>query len=96
LKCEAPQPAVEETGCASSDLYRRFRVAGVNDLCIMPDWTVFSDINGVVETFLQRYMIARLSAEEASEWRSAAAQAAQEGTFFMTWPHHCAVGTKPL
>jgi hypothetical protein len=45
---------------------------------------------------MQSDILPRLSAEEAGEWQMARAQAEAEGTFFMTWPHHCAVGTKPL
>jgi hypothetical protein len=36
-----------------------------------------------------------LTSDEGAEWRSAAAQAEAEGTFFITTAHHCAVGTKP-
>jgi hypothetical protein len=32
--------------------------------------------------------------EEAREWHKARAEAEADGTFFMTFPHHCAVGTK--
>ena len=44
---------------------------------------------------MQDGLLQKLSPEEATEWRTARAQAEAEGTFFMTWPHHCAVGTKP-
>jgi hypothetical protein len=43
----------------------------------------------------QRFHQAGLTQEEAQQWQSARVQAEAEGTFFMAWPHHCAVGTKP-
>lgn len=97
LKCEAPPPGLSSAfGCASTDLYRRFQQIGLADIHVVPDWSVFSDINGIVEGALQRVMTANLESHEVQEWRAAADQAVQEGTFFMTWPHHCAIGTKPV
>jgi hypothetical protein len=49
----------------------------------------------IFAAFLQQ-IAARLSAEEATEWQQAVARAETEGTFFMAFPLHCAVGTKPL
>jgi SAM-dependent methyltransferase len=96
LKCETPPPGVSSaTGCVSADLYRRFQHAGLEDVRILPDWTVFRDFHGVVEGTLQRIMAANLEPHEVTEWRAAAERAVQDGTFFMTWPHHCAVATKP-
>jgi hypothetical protein len=48
-----------------------------------------------VFTIFQQQILATLTAEEAAEWRSAAAQAEAVGTFFIATGHHCAVGTKP-
>jgi len=44
--------------------------------------------------FMQDQLLPKLSQEEAREWHAAREQAEAEGTFFMTFPHHCAVGTK--
>jgi SAM-dependent methyltransferase len=96
LRCEAPPRGVSSaSGCASADLYRRFQQIGLSDIRRVPDWTVFSDINGTVERALLLGMSANVEPHEAEEWRTAADRAVQEGIFFMTWPHHCAVGTKP-
>jgi SAM-dependent methyltransferase len=96
LKCEAPPSGVTSaSGCASADLYRRFQQIGLIDNCVLPDWTVFSDSAGIVEDALQRVLTINLAPYEAEEWRAAAQRAIQEGRFFLTWPHHCAVGTKP-
>jgi SAM-dependent methyltransferase len=43
----------------------------------------------------QRFHQVGLTQEEGQQWQSARTQDEAEGTFFMTWPHHCAVGTKP-
>ena len=95
-KCEAVFPAgVSQAGCADSSLYRRFHQSGLLDVRILPDLTVFTQMHGVVETLLQRNILAMLTPDEAAEWRAAAERAAQDGSFFLTWPHHCAVGKKP-
>ena len=44
---------------------------------------------------MQGGILPTLNAEEAAEWRAAAAQAQADGTFFISTPFHCAVGTKP-
>jgi len=44
---------------------------------------------------MQNSLLSKLSQDEAQEWKTARAQAEADGTFFMAWPHHCAVGTKP-
>ena len=44
--------------------------------------------------FMQNSLLGKLTEEEARQWQAARAQAEAEGTFFMAWPHHCAVGTK--
>jgi hypothetical protein len=36
----------------------------------------------------------KLNQEEVEKWKEAQAQAEAHGTFFMAWPHYCAVGTK--
>jgi hypothetical protein len=45
--------------------------------------------------FMQNLLLGKLTQEETQQWQSARAEAEAEGTFFMAWPHHCAVGTKP-
>jgi len=95
LKCEAPRGDIGTLGCASADLYRRFYQSGLTGIRVLPVWTVFSDVHGVVEEFMLRAVIADLMPDEAAEWRSAAERTMLDGTFFLTWPHHCAVGTKP-
>jgi hypothetical protein len=96
LKCEAPPSGgVSKLGCASADLYQRFHRSSLTKIRALPDWTVFSDLHGFVEEFVISSMMASLAPHEAEEWRVAAERAAEDGSFFLTWPHHCAVGTKP-
>ena len=43
---------------------------------------------------MQGQLLTNPTPEEAREWHAARAEAEAEGTFFMAWPHHSAVGTK--
>jgi hypothetical protein len=45
--------------------------------------------------FLQGGILPTLTAEEAEEWRAAVEQTEADGTFFISTPFHCAVGTNP-
>ena len=62
---------------------------------MFPQWAAFDRSATVVIQFLQNRLLPTLSPEEAQEWQRARAQAEAEGTFFIAWPHHSAVGTKP-
>ena len=86
----------EVKGCADASLYRRMRQAGLTQVKMLPQLAIFDRSEPTFLDFMQSDILPRLSAEEAGEWQTARAQAEAEGTFFMTWPHHCAVGTKPL
>jgi hypothetical protein len=44
---------------------------------------------------IQAGILPTLSPEETERWQRAVTQAEAEGTFFVTRPFHCAVGTKP-
>ena len=80
-------------GCDDSTLYARFASLGLNDTRMFPYISTFSDTTRL--RFLQGGILPTLTAEEAAEWRSAVEQAEAEGTFFISTPFHCAVGTKP-
>jgi SAM-dependent methyltransferase len=86
---------VAAAGCADASLYRRFHIAGLTGLTCFPQLVAINP--GQLSRFAisQQQVLAALTAEEAVEWRSAAAQAEATGTFFIAAPHHCAVGTKP-
>jgi hypothetical protein len=62
---------------------------------MFPQWAAFDRSATVVIQFLQNRLLPTLSPEEAQEWQKARVQAEAEGTFFIAWPHHSAVGTKP-
>lgn len=96
-KVEAPGAIgnVAERGCADASLYQRVHQAGLTRVKMLPQLTTFSRADTTVLQYLQDALFPKLSREEAQEWQGARAQAEAEGTFFMTWPHHCAVGTKP-
>ena len=80
-------------GCDDSDLYRRFNRLGLSNIKMFP--YVGSFDGGPRLQMLQTGILPSLNPEEAEEWRSAVTRAQAEGTFFISFPFHCAVGTKP-
>jgi SAM-dependent methyltransferase len=97
-KVEAPGAVggVAAQGCADASLYRRMRRAGLTRVKMLPQVPAFDVADAVMLLFMQDQLLPKLSEEEAREWQTAREQAEADGTFFMTWPHHCAVGTKAL
>jgi len=97
-KVEAPGAVggVAVQGCADASLYRRMRRAGLTRVKMLPQVPAFDLDDLTMLEFMQDQPLPKLSEGEANEWHAARAQAEAEGTFFMTFPHHCAVGTKAL
>ena len=93
-KVEAPQGQASPQGCADAGLYRRVLLAGLTQIKMLPQFAAFDHTNPTVLQFLQDALLPKLTEEEVREWLAARAEAEAAGTFFMTWPHHCAVGTK--
>jgi ubiquinone/menaquinone biosynthesis C-methylase UbiE len=95
-KVEAPGMlgTVASQGCADASLYQRMRHAGLTQVKVLPQLAAFDLADAPVLQFMQDGLLPKLSQEEVREWQTARAKAEAEGTFFMTWPHHCAVGTK--
>lgn len=79
-------------GCADASLYRRLRVAGLDNVQMLPQLAAY---DGSRLHAVQERVLALLSPEETHEWQAAVAQAEAAGTFFIALPFHCAVGTKP-
>ena len=86
--------SVATQGCADASLYRRFHEAGLTSVKMFPQLPAFAGSAASVLQFMQNALVGKLTEEEARQWQSARAKAEAEGTFFMAWPHHCAVGTK--
>lgn len=86
--------SVAAQGCADAGLYRLFHEAGLTAVKMFPQLPAFDGSAAYMIQFMQNALLGKLTEEEALEWHSARAEAEAEGTFFMTWPHHCAVGTK--
>ena len=80
-------------GCDDASLYERFARLGLTDMKMFPFISTFSDRMRL--QFLQGGILPTLTAAEAEEWRAAVDRAEAEGTFFISTPFHCAVGTKP-
>ena len=98
LKAKVEAPGffgdVSPQGCADASLYRRVRQAGLTQVKILPQLTAFDGADPTVLQFLEIGRLRKLNDEEVREWQAARAEAEGAGTFYMTWPHHCAVGTK--
>ena len=86
--------SAEETGCADASLYRRFQRAGLTEVGMFPQWASFDASDRFVLQMLQDGILSMLNPEEVQQWRKARAKAEADATFFISWPHHCAVGTK--
>ena len=80
-------------GCDEASLYARFQRAGLRRIKMFPQLAEFTTPDRLQQ--IQAGILPRLSPEDADIWRRAVAQAEAEGTFFVTRPYHCAVGTKP-
>ena len=95
-RIESP-PWVEDRGhpmgCDDASLYQRFSKLGLVNTKMFPFISTFSDSMRL--QFLQGGILPTLTAEESVEWRAAVDQAEAGGTFFISTPFHCAVGTKP-
>ena len=79
-------------GCDDATLYQRFSRLGLSNMKMFPFISTFSE--GIRLQFMQGGILPSLTAQEAEEWRAAADQAEADGTFFISTPFHCAVGTK--
>lgn len=84
----------EGTACMSASLYRRFHASALTNVQGWPHLATFTDSTGAVARFLLNGILMNLDDVDRMAWQHAVAQAAADGTFFMTWPHHCAVGMK--
>ena len=95
-KVEAPGfiGTVSPQGCADASLYRRVRQAGLTQVKMLPQLTAFDRTDPTVLQFLEVGLLRNLNEEEVREWQAARTEAEAGGTFYMTWPHHCAVGTR--
>jgi SAM-dependent methyltransferase len=87
---------VSPTGCADASLYSRFCAAGLIDLRFFPlHVSAMPEIEPIRAGGLEQQVRTLLSGDELTEWDRAAAAAKAEGSFFISQPLHCAVGTKP-
>ena len=96
-KVEAPGVIgnVSAHGCADASLYRRFHGAGLAGVRMFPQLAAFDRSASEFVRFMEDHLVAHLAADEVEQWRAARAHAEADGTFFMGFPHHAAVGTKP-
>ena len=91
-KVEAlPNGTAGPKGCADGSLYRRFCEAGLHDVSMFPQLAAYT---GARAHTANERIHAALSPDELTAWQAAVAQAEAAGTFFISLPFHCAVGTK--
>ena len=91
---ENQQTYDEGERCATATLYRYFQQSTLTDVRFSPQLALFYNPFGVVEQFMMSGYISSLSDEDAAAWQAALVEANQDGTFYLAWPHHAAVGTK--
>jgi ubiquinone/menaquinone biosynthesis C-methylase UbiE len=80
-------------GCHEASLYARFQRSGLSRIQMFPQLSEFNTPDRLQQ--IQAGILPLLSPEETDIWQRAVTQAEAEGTFFVTRPYHCAVGTKP-
>ena len=91
-KVEAlPNGTAGPQGCADASLYQRFCEAGLCDVSMFPQLAAYT---GARAHAANERIHAALSPNELTEWQTAVARAEAAGTFFISVPFHCAVGTK--
>ncbi len=83
----------EPDGCADATLYSRFKEAGLKNVRTFSFYAASFDKARLQK--LQGYILSALDQEEKKQWHKAFAQTNAQGTFFISFPHHCAIGTKP-
>jgi len=95
-KVEAPGVIgqVSPQGCADASLYRRVRQAGLTHVKMLPQLVAFDRGDPTVLQWLEGALLPKLNEDQVREWQTARAEAEAVGTFYIAWPHHCAVGTK--
>ena len=99
LKAKVEHPSAQGSdavagGCADAGLYRRFQVSMLTDVKMFPYLAAFNE-EWVID-FFQGAVGHMLDRTEKAALQAACAQAKTDGTFVFSYPHHCAVGQKPL
>jgi SAM-dependent methyltransferase len=92
-----PGAGAAARGCADASLYRRVGAAGLAAGWMGPRWGVDRPDAGRpdLRASFEAGSLGALSADEATEWRAAAAEAEAAGAYLWAIPYHCAVGAKP-
>ncbi len=99
LKAKIEHPSAQGSdavagGCADAGLYRRFQASILTDVKMFPYLAAFNE-EWVID-FFQGAVDHTLDQREKAALQEACAQAKIDKTFVFSYPHHCAVGQKPL
>lgn len=84
----------EGESCASASLYDRFHNSALEQIHFGPQLANFYEAHGAVERFVLAGTLAQMEPLARARWEEAISRANDEGTFFLSWPHHLAVGQK--
>ena len=95
-KVSVVPPQVAPKGIADASLYARMRQAGFEALDFCPASPAFDPRSGDFWRFMVGRAEPRLTPEERPLFREALRAAAVAGTVFATFPHHGAVGRRPV
>ena len=96
LKAQSfPNGAVTDGGCADGSLYSRFRQAGLTEVKPFPQLVVYNMTSPINLGFMLSLTFGKLSQDEQGEWNNAMSTEGVKENFFISAPHHCAVGTTP-
>jgi len=91
-KIEMPAASVSVDGVATAEVYQVASAAGLKPLRLYPYIVASEGISGPVFEFPEAHALAQLTPDEQAAYQTAKAQAAADGTLFLTRGHHCFVG----
>lgn len=89
-----PNGAVAERGCADSSLYSRFRQAGMTELKMFPQLAAYDMASPSNLSFMLSLTFGKLNEDEQADWKAAMSTEGVRENFFISAPHHCAIGAK--
>jgi SAM-dependent methyltransferase len=87
-----PAPSVAADGVATAALHARAMAAGLAPVRCYTFSVASEGSDGPVVDYPEMYALSRLEGPERSAYLEAKAAAVEQGTFFVTRPHHCFVG----
>lgn len=91
-KIEMPAASVSRNGVATAEVYQVASAASLKPLRLYPYIVASEGTTGPVFEFPEAHALAQLTPNEQAAYQAAKAQAAADGTLFLTRGHHCFIG----